>query len=703
MKSTYLSLLLMVFLFTIAKAQELPCGATEVNNKALENNPELREKAKQLEEFTQAYVKSSKHQKKGTVKVIPIVFHVIHDYGSENISKAQIEDAVRVINEDFRKLNSDTGQIVNQFKGIAADSEVEFRLAKLDPNGNCTQGITRTQSKLTFDAGENVKSLVSWDTDMYLNVWVVDNISSGAGAYAYYPGYAPSPSQEGIVCRHTQLGSIGTSNGGNFSTRTLTHEIGHYLNLPHTWGSTNSNADPNNCTSDDGVTDTPNTIGSNINCNLGQNTCSSLDNVQNYMDYATCTNMFTNGQKARMQAALNSSMGSRNSLWTSSNLVATGTNAGFTNSCAPISDFKSSDDMVCAGNSISFSDLSYNADVDGSWTWNWSFPGGTPSSSTQQNPVVQYNAAGTYNVTLTVSNSQGNNSLTKSGYVNIGAVSGGEIAPFQEGIESSSFPAHPTDNNKDWLIDDNSSSTWSRNTDAANSGMASMRIFNAVIPKGVKNSLISPPIDYSGPATHPYLYFQVAYAKRTSTSNDGLKVYISTNCGKTWALRYAESGNNLATNGGTPVTSLFYPSAGEWRKETVPLSSFIGNSNVLVKFECTSDDGNFLYIDDINIGGTPNSIDEVNSKEINLSVFPNPSLGEASISFSTGNSMNEVELLLTDNLGRVAGKKVLGEVPAGEHNLKLNALSGGLESGIYFVRLKSNTGSIVKKIVVTGN
>jgi hypothetical protein len=157
------------------------------------------------------------------VKVIPIVFHIIHEYGSENISKEHVLEGLNIINEDFRKLNADTSSIDSAFKGIAADSEIEFRLAQKDPDGNCTNGITRTVSSLTHIADNDVKDLVRWPNDRYLNVWLVNSIASGAGGYAYYPG--ASPDIDGIVLRSGQFG---------IGYRSPTHEIGHYLNLPHT-------------------------------------------------------------------------------------------------------------------------------------------------------------------------------------------------------------------------------------------------------------------------------------------------------------------------------------------------------------------------------------------------------------------------------------------------------------------------------------
>ena len=258
-----------------------------------------------------------------TEKTIPVVIHIIYNDSNSNISDLQVKSAIIAINEDFNAENSDFDNVVSSFSSVKSDLEISFTLAKLDPNGNYTSGITRTESDFTDNADENVKNLILWDTNMYLNIWVVENIESGAGAYAYYPGTAPNGA-EGIVCRNNQFGTIGTSSSANFSSTTLTHEIGHYLNLAHTWGDSNDPGSASNCNIDDGVSDTPNTEGTLYGCNLNQYTCGSLDNIQNYMDYTDCTNMFTDGQRSRVHASLHSAIGGRVNLWQFENLLSTG-------------------------------------------------------------------------------------------------------------------------------------------------------------------------------------------------------------------------------------------------------------------------------------------------------------------------------------------------------------------------------------------
>ena len=182
---------------------------------------------------------------------------------------------------------ADTSAIVNAFKSIHADCEIEFRLAKKDPSGNCTSGINRIASPYTYTGTHDVKSLIHWDPTKYLNIYVVAN-AAGLAGHCVWPSDADTiPAWDGIVITHSYVGEIGTSS--TLTRVSLSHEVGHYFNLQHTWGGNNVPgyyflpcADPNkDCNIDDGVSDTPVTIGWQT-CNLNGASCgSTLDNVKN--------------------------------------------------------------------------------------------------------------------------------------------------------------------------------------------------------------------------------------------------------------------------------------------------------------------------------------------------------------------------------------------------------------------------------------
>lgn len=676
-------------------AQDRVCGTAQVNNEAMLLHPQKAAMAEQLNREAQEYALTNAGER-SVVRVIPVVFHIIHNNGNENISKEQVLDAMRIINEDFRGQNSDLSIIVDAFTGITADSEIEFRLAKKDPNGNCTDGITRTQSALTFSAGENVKDLISWNTARYLNIWVVQTIQSGAGGYAYYPGNAPSQDNEGIVVRNSQCGSIGTSSGGNFAARTLTHEIGHYMNLRHVWGDSNENAVAGNCSDDDNVSDTPNTIGSDQSCILNQNTCGSLDNVQNYMDYSTCGRMFTNGQKARMQSALQSSAGLRNNLWTANNLNNTGTTNGFSAPCTPNVEFTASNTLGCTGLEVQFTDRSWGADEDATWAWNWSFPGGTPATSNQQNPTVTYAQAGTHTVTLTITTGEGSDTDTQANLINVGSLGDGQAAPLFEGMETAGFPTNANPS-LSWRIEAGSNSTWTRNTGASTTGDASVRINNRAIDAGTLNSLISPAIDLSNLSeANARLTFKVAHAPRSTGNNtERLRIYVSVDCGETWSVRYTRTGTGLSTVSST-VTGTFIPNANQWRAEDVNLGSVAGNAHVLLKFEAQSDEQNYIYLDDINIGENPSGIAESSSVS-GLSIVPNPISADAMLLMDAAMA-SDVQLVMTDALGRIMGQRQIS-VAVGTTSIPLHTVATIEVPGIYFVSAISGAHRHTVKVV----
>ena len=404
------------------KAQDKFCGAAELINEELKRNALAKLNHEELEAFTKSWIEQSGEQKNSTHEyVIPLVVHVFHDYSPNTfVSKDHVLDAVRILNRDIKALNPDTANIDPAFKPVIGGLNVRFELAKIDPDGECTDGITRTYTPLTHQGDERLKSLISWDTEKYMNIWLCRSLSFSAGGYAFYPGTAPSPSQEGIVCINTQFGSVAPSSGtqSNLAARTITHEAGHYLNLQHTWGNSNTPDDPNNCTIDDFVDDTPVCAGSRSTCPLGKNSCNDttyygfdqVDNIQNYMDYAPCESMFTKGQAARMEAALNSSIGSRLYLWQDSTLIATGLHQSSpTIACAMKIDFRANRNMVCVGESVQLIDYSWNGTAQ-TRNWTISRPSYTISSPSDSMPTLVFTDTGYYDVELSITSITGGSS-----------------------------------------------------------------------------------------------------------------------------------------------------------------------------------------------------------------------------------------------------------------------------------------------------
>ncbi len=321
MKKLTLTLMCLLFSAVIFAQQKRNCSTMENLEHRKHLDPTLEQKMNAIETFTQARIlEKQQFQSKvaGETIILPVVVHVLYTSSTNNISDAQIASQMEVLNQDFRRTNPDADNTWSQ----AADTEIEFQLVTVDPSGNTTTGITRTQvSTSTWLTDDSMKSssqggVDPWDTSEYLNMWIVDNLTTTQGGtilgYAQFPGGAAST--DGVVMADQYFGTTGTASAPFDGGRTTTHEVGHYLNLRHIWGDGNSSLG-NGCSVDDFVSDTPNAYEANYGCATGNTSCDSVDMVQNYMDYSddSCMNLFTEGQKDRMRTVLETG-GSRRAL-----------------------------------------------------------------------------------------------------------------------------------------------------------------------------------------------------------------------------------------------------------------------------------------------------------------------------------------------------------------------------------------------------
>ncbi len=673
-------------LFSGALLAQEPAFTCRTNEPALleqlhQNDPVVLEAMAQAKAELEAWTAQFNEGSRSTYTV-PVVFHVIHNNGPENISDEQIHDAMRILNEDFNRENGDWDNVRPEFLSLVADIDIGFALATRDPQGNCTKGITRTQSVLTNDGTQDMKDLIQWPRNKYLNVWVCAN-ADGAGGYTLTPGSAAFFSAaDGIVMNHQYVGSIGTGTASR--SRALTHEVGHWINLEHTWGGSNNPAVASNCSTDDGVSDTPNTIGWTT-CNLNGATCGSpLDNVENYMEYSYCSKMFTLGQRTRMIAALTSSTAQRNQLITSGNLAATGVSLPAT-LCA--AQFQADNRLICAGGSVTFEDISYNA-VTGR---TWDFTGGEPATSTSANPTVTYNSAGIYPVSMTATDGTTSLTNTQNAYITVLPMPGGAV-PLVEGFESVAGLNGP-----EWFtVNSDNDNTFGVTSIASYSGSKSVRIVNSTAMNGRTDELVSTTYDMSG-ATSISVTFRYAYAKRTSSSDDVLNFYISNNCGDSWSLRKILRGSTTLTTGGTTTASFAPNGPAQWGyAEVTNISSSSFVPGFRVKFEFISDGGNNLYLDDININGAPVSVEEIAGLGEGLVVVPNPVSGPAQLRF-TASAAAPASLEILDMTGRVIVQRDLGNLSAGAHSIELPTTLG---VGAYFARLRGSEGALVSRFVI---
>lgn len=571
-------ILLYLVLFSlvhIASAQDCATTLSEIQKNYLQQNRHARN----------LFAAQSSIQKTGTISYIPVQFHIVRQTGGTGgINPIILYNELDSVNARYAPANM-------QFYPCAPVHYID------------------DTDLYDFSFSEEPLLCNPNDVPNVLNIYYVNSIGGGGVCgYAYFP-----PSPDRILMANP------CANNG----KTLAHEIGHYFSLYHTHGKTNGSptdelVDGSNCTTHgDDLCDTP----ADPNLNLYGDpdslyVCRYYDTytdtngmmfnplMNNIMSYAPywCVNAFTTGQYNRMIYSKNND---RNYL-----------------SCtnAPVADFYALNTTVCAGQPVQLKDISTALPT----SWTWTFTGGTPSSSTVQHPVVTYNTPGVYPVSLTVSNTVGSHSVTKTAYITV--ISGTSL-PLTQDFESTTFPpAQWTVNNPD------NGKTWEHITNIiGKSGLPTkatyVNHYNYYTLLGAKDELVSEKISLSG-ASNPKLIFDVAYARYYHTIWERLRVLVSTDCGQTFTEVYNKSGNpsegnTLPTRSDTAGYWKPWLSS-HWRTDTVSLASFAGSPSVIIKFETTNGYSNNLFIDNINIDGLLLNLNTDNTAYSDLSIYPNP-------------------------------------------------------------------------------
>ncbi len=530
---------------------------------------------------------------------IPVVVHVLHIGGTENISRAQIVSQITALNTLFAMESPGLAalslpppnfpafdSVVPYFNGgdtayISGPgsqmlNRFEFRLATKDPLGNCTDGIVRVYTEKAEDAENSTmfKQLSGWDRSKYFNLWIVKNFPDPSLlGYAQFPfafgGQFPLTSTDGVALIHTRMGTTGTASGQ--SGATPTHEAGHWLGLFHIWGD-------EECGSD-GIDDTPIHFGENFSgpgcfplpktatCITDTNTTDSALNAQNlvlryqvgeqwmnFMDYSdeNCQWMFSEGQYRKMNVTMEM-VAFRGSLSDPANVIATGTDdASQSSLCSapPVADLWSTDGatnyikfkLICAGQSLTMRDGTYNNSNPGNsaTTRVWDFPGGSPGTSTTAAPVVTYANPGDYDVTITSTNAEGVSTKTRDNYVHVTSNTADESNyVYYEDFE---YSTSLYEQGK-WMVIDQGidpANKWEQVTNTGYMSSKCMKMENGNNIIYEKDFLISASYDLTT-ISGEKLYFKYAGARLSAMpwayNNDQLRVYVSTNCGENWSLR----------------------------------------------------------------------------------------------------------------------------------------------------------------------
>ncbi len=375
-----------------------------------------------------------------------------------------------------------------------------------------------------------------------------------------------------------------------------------------------------------------------------------------------------------MQACLNDTMANRNNLWQPANLIATGVASAPGTLCGV--DFTTNKRVVCSSsnNQVTFTNASYNGNFT---SIEWTFPGGTPSTSTLANPTVTYTNVGKHDVTLKIKNVLDSLQTTKTDFISVLPVNGNPY-PFSEGFESF------TDlNGNDWFSNSfDMDNEWMITNSAAYSGSKSVMINNFSNTQSTKDELFSPIVDLTG-TSNLAITFKYAFAKKDSSNADQLQLQVSNNCNTTWINRLTLTGINLET---APISSnSFIPSGiAEWKNGYAIIPNTYLTSSFRFKFIFTSKGGNNIYIDDINIQAQVGIED--NHKLSDLSIFPNPGNEVVNIKFGL-NKQKKLTMRIYNVLGELIESSA-SIYSAGEQTINISTKN--YPNGYYTIMLNGD-------------
>ena len=604
---------------------------------------------------------------------IPVVVHVVYISGLENITREQIQSQIDVLNEDYRRKINTPGY------GKGFDTRIEFFLARRDPGGRPCDGIVRVKSPLTelnFTDHAQLTRLSHWDSDRYLNVYIVHTITPLISGYATFPLGAAE--EDGIVVRHALFGRTGTGDRPGVEGRICTHEVGHWLGLYHTFHD-GCGQDP--CNDGDRVCDTPPAANPHLNCGEHDNSCHNDfpdldDQLENYMDYLPdeCKNVFTPGQIKRMHAVLSQV---RTTIWSEDNLRRCGYYDAAVDEFVPHAALQADVRQVCPGLPVCLTVVEHNT-VD---AVHWRIDGAEPATSTDFTPCFTFPREGLHDVELAVYNQQGADTLRLTDFIAVQPPTAQQALPFNADFNNideipADFGLEPRTGRYRWLHHafdhgaDHRECIWLNNYNAQFGSVA---------------SFVLPAFDFDASAAHAELSFDCANASSFEDLSDTLFVEYSTDCGLTWSILTQMTGPEIWTAAASTMS--FLPGAAEWRRHKMSLNILAGSRAVQLRVRCIAGGANNLFIDNIAIE-SPQLTDVKQQRiasDVDLRVFPNPATDILYLETRTASAL-PADLRICDLTGRELMHRLLTPDAAGRLFTALS--TDQLAAGLVILRLE---------------
>ncbi len=721
-------ILLAVLLQAAAASAQYYCGTDSVHQKLRRERPEIDNYAQQLEEHIRSGMglKIDRLMAKTTNDTpfldIPVVIHIVHDYGPEYLSDSSIHAAFKNWSDAFLGYNADTADVILPFKKYIGQSRIRLHLATIDPEGKPTKGILRHHSYLSYQASDQAK-LHQWPQNSYLNIWLVQQFPfQGLVAYAFFPSTAAAyPQYDGVIALSV----------APFFGKTIPHEIGHIFHLEHTWGNNNQ---PGVVCGDDGVDDTPPTKGhSNTGCTaatLYDTACATgygvatadgyIDypdtvNAQNIMDYSYCHKMFTVGQAARMRSTLSSGIGGRNNLVSDANIAATGALHPMPD-LPPVADFSVENSrlstersfFLCMGDNYGFvfKNRSWN-DTITAIEWQFSNQASVKTSNNRDKLTNTFAKPGWVTVSIAATgNNSGTHTFTDTAAVYVADTNmitpDGYIQEFSSASEMSSWPMFNYYKNQfRW--------EWFNGAGYGSEACVRYRSYddrgfpqNATgTPVGDYDDIVTPGFDLSGYTGNILnLNFFTAGARRAGNPlRDSLQILVSNDCGLSWKIIALLGGADIANNRGSINGAEFVPSSPSmWKAQTIQVPLAYHTERIFFKFRYKpSAAGNNFYMDRFSLSPHTTEIETVLADNEDVTVFPNPSDGNCKL-VCFNKKAGDVAIEIKDMTGRIIYlKKNFVSVGPVAYDLSRSIFP---MNGIYFISVINQEKRLVRKLVI---